>query len=51
MERGLGIDLGPDISKRLIHPGKGEIPDYRDGTKVNTNSKFDLFDPNLACDA
>ncbi|XP_038074792.1 AH receptor-interacting protein-like [Patiria miniata] len=34
MERGLGVGLGPDINKQLIHPGKGDLSEYRDGTKV-----------------
>ncbi|XP_022093310.1 AH receptor-interacting protein-like [Acanthaster planci] len=34
MERALGVELGSDINKQLIHPGKGELSDYRDGTKI-----------------
>ena len=34
MERALGVELGPDILKNIVHPGKGNLSDFRDGTKV-----------------
>ncbi|XP_033627823.1 AH receptor-interacting protein-like [Asterias rubens] len=34
MERALGVELGPDILKNIVHPGKGNLSDFRDGTKI-----------------
>ena len=34
-EYGLGTSLGKGIIKRVIYPGKGELPLFEDGTKVS----------------
>ena len=32
------------IQKKVLHAGRGEVPDYKDGTKVNHCT---LFRPNI----
>ena len=41
-ESGLGTSLGQGIVKRVIYPGKGELPCFEDGTKVR-DSQYIFF--------
>ena len=44
-ESGLGTSLGQGIVKRVIYPGKGELPCFEDGTKVRDSQYIyhDIF--------
>ncbi|XP_072034480.1 AH receptor-interacting protein-like [Amphiura filiformis] len=43
-ESGLGTSLGRGIVKRVIYPGKGELPLFEDGTKVIFHYKTSKLD-------
>ncbi|XP_071479673.1 AH receptor-interacting protein-like [Diadema antillarum] len=44
METGLGTGLGYGIKKSIVHPGKGSLPLYPDGTKVTFHYKCSKCD-------